>query len=233
MSPPGSPALADFVAQSPIDRRLILAWTRQAADLAPPGTRVLDAGAGDAPYAPLFAHCDYVSSDWEQSVHPGSAHATIVASLTDLPVPDAAFDLVVCTQVLEHIADPAAVLAELARVLAPDGELWLTVPFVGELHEEPHDYYRYTRHALAALVHEAGFTHVTVRPLGGYFSALAFLGRNGAAATGVELGALTPARLFTGIVRVMTAWLPWLDRFDRRRALPLGYGVRASFSSRA
>ncbi len=153
-------ALDDFIAQAPIERSLILAVVREAAAAAPAGARVLDAGAGDAPYRELFAHTDYKTTDWTESPHPGARSADIIASLDALPVEDASFDVVLCTQVLEHVAEPALVLAELRRVLRDGGELWLTVPFVGELHEEPHDHYRYTSYGLQGLCERAGFGEV-------------------------------------------------------------------------
>ena len=151
---------------------------REAAAAAPAGARVLDAGAGDAPYRELFAHTDYKTTDWTESPHPGARSADIIASLDALPVEDASFDVVLCTQVLEHVAEPARVLAELRRVLRDGGELWLTVPFVGELHEEPHDHYRYTSYGLQGLCERAGFGEVRTWPLGGYFTAMAQLARN-------------------------------------------------------
>ena len=224
----GSPQLRAFVAEAPLERGLILAVVRAAAAAAPPGARVLDAGAGEAPYRELFAHTDYMTTDWSESVHPGARSADIIASLDALPVPDASFDLVVCTQVLEHVPEPAAVLAELRRVLRDGGELWLTVPFVGELHEEPHDHFRYTSHGLRGLCERAGFGEVRTWPLGGYFTALAQLARNCGPAIGVgtgrgELGRRLLAAAFRGAARA----LPRLDRLDRRHALPIGFACRA------
>src|SRR5262249_29482934 len=127
----------------PLVRRPILSTVSSFAAALPRGTRVLDAGAGDAPYAELFAHCEYITADWPQSVHEGGRQADILGSLEALPVPDAGFGAVVCTEVLEHIAEPEAVLVELLRVLEPGGRLCLTVPFAWPLHEEPFDFYRY------------------------------------------------------------------------------------------
>lgn len=223
-----SDRLRAFVAQAPLERELILAVVREAAAAAPAGARILDAGAGDAPYRELFAHADYKTTDWTESVHEGARRADIVASLDALPVPDASFDVVLCTQVLEHVPEPAAVLAELRRVLRPGGALWLTVPFVGELHEEPHDHFRYTSHGLRGLCERAGFGEVRTWPLGGYFTAMAQLARNGGLAIGAgtgrdELGLRVVAAALRAVARV----LPAADRLDRRRALPLGFACHA------
>jgi SAM-dependent methyltransferase len=217
-----------FVAQAPVERRRILAFVARAAAQTPAGARVLDAGAGDAPYRELFRGCEYRTADWAQSPHAGGRSADVVAPLDALPLGDDSFDAVLCTQVLEHVARPDAVLAELRRVLVPGGRLWVTVPFVGELHEEPHDYWRYTSHGLGRLVEEAGFADVAVEPLGGYFTALATLAWNGGASLGVGADARDlPRRVLAAALRGAARGLPRLDRLDRRRALPVGWACSA------
>ena len=224
----GAPALERFVAESPAERRQIVAFVRRAAGATAAGTRLLDAGAGDGPYRSLFSHCEYVTSDWSNSPHPGAREADIVSPLDRLPVEDGAFGAVLCTQVLEHVEHPALVLAELFRVLRPGGALWLTAPMVGELHEEPYDFFRYTRHGLRSLAEGAGFEGVEVEPLGGYFTALAVLATNCGLSIGVradraDLGRRILAAAFRGAGRA----LPLLDRIDERRALPVGWACRA------
>jgi SAM-dependent methyltransferase len=157
----------------PLVRRPILDAVASFAAELPAGTRVLDAGAGDAPYAELFGHCDYVTADWPQSVHEGGRRADILASLEALPVPDESFGAVVCTEVLEHISEPEMVLAELWRVLEPGGRLCLTTPFAWPLHEEPFDFYRYTPYALAHLLGKAGFADVSIDANAGFLVTLA------------------------------------------------------------
>ncbi|NIP26963.1 MAG: class I SAM-dependent methyltransferase, partial [Phycisphaerae bacterium] len=48
--------------------------------------------------------------------------------LSSIPIQDNQYDMVICTQVLEHVPEPKAVLAELHRVLKLRGELWLSAP---------------------------------------------------------------------------------------------------------
>lgn len=80
------------------------------------------------------------------------------SSVTDMhEVPSDEYEFVLCTEVLEHIDQPQRALAEMYRVLQPGGQLVLTVPFLSRLHEEPHDYYRYTTYGLQTLLAEAGF----------------------------------------------------------------------------
>jgi SAM-dependent methyltransferase len=73
----------------------------------------------------------------------------------------APFDVVVISEVLEHVPDPPAVVANLLTLLRPGGRLVATVPFIFPIHDEPHDYYRYTRHGLEHLLRE--FRDVTIR----------------------------------------------------------------------
>jgi SAM-dependent methyltransferase len=194
----------------------------------PPGSRVLDAGAGDAPYRALFAHCDYRTQDWPGSVHAGAGVADVVADLHELPVDLGPFACVICTEVLEHVSDPDRVLAQLHRVLDPGGLLLVTVPFVGALHEEPHDYRRYTNHGLRRQLEGAGFADIAVEPLGGYYSMLAHVLRFSGLATQplgarAGLGSRLSALALLGASKVVGAAAVRLDRLDTRRALPVGW----------
>ena len=222
-----SPRLRAFVREA-LDRPGIANFVASAARAMPAGSAVVDAGAGDAPYAELFSHCRYVTVDWDRSVHAGAAESDVLASLDSLPFEADAFDGALCTQVLPNVAEPLVVLRELCRVLKPGGVLWLTTSFVWHVHEEPHDYYRFTPFGLRYLCAEAGLVEVEVRPLGGYFTTMAQLLRNCRALT-VRQGEPSRAGLLT---RVGTLWrlrplLEWLDRYDRRRVLPLGYACTA------
>lgn len=223
---PVSEALLDFTHQMPWERRPILEFMVEKARTVPHHARVLDVGAGDAPYAELFAHTDYVTLDWESSPHEGARAAAVSASADAIPLPDASFDVVVLTQVLEHVRRPAAVLAEIARVLCPGGTLLATVPFVWELHEEPHDYWRFTSYALAALLEEAGLDAIAVEPRSDSFSALAQLMTN---ISWTLLGDTADERAVQAseVLRELAGEVARLAPLDNRRALPLGYTIEA------
>ena len=81
----------------PYERTSILAFMREVADSLPVGTRVLDVGAGDAPYRELFGHCEYRTSDWWPSVHERSAEVDISAPADALPLEDASIDAALLT----------------------------------------------------------------------------------------------------------------------------------------
>jgi len=130
---------------------------------------ILDAGAGKGQYAELFSTHRYHVVD----LNPNQG-LSYVANLQALPARDVSYDLIVCTQLLEHVPEPLAVLRELYRALKPSGSLWLTAPFVFAEHMQPHDYYRYTRYGLTYLLCQAGFEIRAIQHLEGYLATLAY-----------------------------------------------------------
>lgn len=147
-------------------------FAEQAARTVPPGSLVLDAGAGHAPYQALFAHTDYETADFGQVDDLNYAPITYVCDLADIPVEDNRYDLVFCSQVLEHLPEPGEVLKELYRVLKPGKELWLTTPLFYEEHQVPFDFYRYTRYGLTYQLEKAGFQVKNIEWLEGYYGTL-------------------------------------------------------------
>ena len=142
---------------------------RTASRAIPPGSFVLDAGAGDAPYRELFNHCRYVTVDFSSTKYHdfSKGHIDIISDLKSIPLDTCSVDAILCTEVLEHVPDPQDVIEEFHRILKIDGELYLTVPFIWPLHEEPFDYYRYTSHSLRRMLENAGFTIQLLEPRGG------------------------------------------------------------------
>lgn len=94
----------------------------------------------------------------------------VVASIEAMPFPDAHFDSVLCTQVLEHVPHPHIAMKEISRVLKPGGYCLLTVPQWNELHEVPHDYFRYTNYGLQTLFSDNGFDVEVMDQRGKYHS---------------------------------------------------------------
>lgn len=135
--------------------------------------RLLDVGCGQMPYRGLFPHIQrYVGIEHPNHHHPDD-RPTMWAEGMHLPFPDAAFDSVLATQVLEHVPEPALLLAELCRVLRPGGVLLLSAPHIWELHEQPYDFYRYTCYGLSYLLRQAGFVDEQIVPQGGFFVMIA------------------------------------------------------------
>jgi len=225
-----SEPLREFVAEFPYERESILAFVMRAAGELPAGARVLDVGAGDAPFRELFDHTRYTTLDWARSPHEGAHAVDIVASADKIPVRDEAFDAALLTQVLEHVPDPSAVLREIHRVVVPGGRLYLTAPLVWELHELPHDYYRYTSEGLRTLMTAAGFGDVKAEARNDSFTTLAQLMSNvrwhiGSAPDGLDGRRQDAGRLLGDLAEQIAKLAP----LDTERSFPLGYsavGVR-------
>lgn len=228
LEPGASESLRAFVEEFPYERRSILAFVVEVAESLPAGTTILDIGAGDAPYRELFGHCEYLTSDWEQSVHEHAREADFVASADALPLDDGAVDAALLTQVLEHVPNPSAVLREAARVVRPGGGVFLTVPFVWELHELPHDFWRFTPASLERLLTDAGLVEIQIEPRNDCFSTVAQLllnvrGVMGRSDDGQDPQREEAAELLEELARRLAALAP----LDVARILPLGWAVKA------
>jgi SAM-dependent methyltransferase len=132
--------------------------------------RILDLGCGEKPYYPWFAaHAgEYLGVD----AFPGP-YVDRVAPADRLDfLEDGSVDAILCTQVLEHVPDPLALLREARRVLRPDGVLFLTTHGVFVYHGHPTDFWRWTHQGLEVLVRQAGFSRVALSPTEGIASAV-------------------------------------------------------------
>ncbi|HXU05346.1 MAG TPA: class I SAM-dependent methyltransferase [Polyangia bacterium] len=126
--------------------------------------RLLDVGCGDKPYEDWFR--PFVSAyigiehgaTFAATAAGGGGHGRpdVVYGAGTLPFKDGCFDTVLSVQVLEHTPRPGALMAEMSRVLARDGILILTAPFQFRLHEQPHDYFRYSPHGLRQMCADVG-----------------------------------------------------------------------------
>jgi SAM-dependent methyltransferase len=135
------------------------------------GGTVLDLGAGTGPYRDLYVRFfeRAVSADVATSPHDIQG-VDVLASAESLPFEDRSFDAVICTEVLEHCRDPAKAMREIGRVLRPGGRAFITTPFLHQLHEMPHDYFRYTPSALTGLAADAALEVTALVPRGDYLA---------------------------------------------------------------
>ena len=135
-----------------------------------PSDIVLDAGAGSRPYKKYFSHAKYQSTDFEDMPgESGKSKHDFVCNLENIPKQENSYDVVINTQVLEHVEHPQKVMNELYRILKPDGKLFLTAPQSWGVHGEPNHFFNYTKYGLQSLFKNAGFKIVYIKPRGGMF----------------------------------------------------------------
>lgn len=115
--------------------------------------KLFDYGSGGAPYRSLFANInEYVRAD----ITPGPNVDRLLPANGLTNEPDARYDAVLSTQVLEHVPDPAAYLRECVRILKPGGRLLVTTHGMFEEHGCPYDFHRWTARGLELAVAAAG-----------------------------------------------------------------------------
>lgn len=151
-------------------------WVFEQAECLPAGCRVLDVGAGSCPYRNYFSHCKYKTHDFTQlsneKVIGGSGYGQIdyVSDILSIPVADASFDAILCTEVLEHVPEPILALNEFARILRPGGKLLLTAPLGSGIHQDPYHYYGgYTPYWYRKFLTVNDFDNIEIEPNGGFF----------------------------------------------------------------
>jgi SAM-dependent methyltransferase len=224
--------LRAFIEAAPLERRSIYRFVAEQADLLRAGSRVLDIGAGEAPYRELFDEHTYVTLDRADTPHSGAVDMFGYAD--SIPTDDGSFDAVLCTQVLEHVPKPLEALREFRRILRAGGILIATVPFTWEEHETPFDYYRYTRYGIEYLAASAGFSDVEVNPRTDCFTTLAQLLRNASWAMGSAPDGMDPLRQAARMaLEEIADAIVTLAPLDVAMVLPLGFALRATATDRA
>jgi SAM-dependent methyltransferase len=225
-------------------------WVARQAAAVPPGSRVLDVGAGSCPYRRHFKRCNYETQDFvalspeQLRDKQGYGQIDYICDATDIPVEGGAFDVVLCTEVLEHVPDPVGVVRELGRVLRPGGTLLLTAPLGSGLHQVPfHFYGGYTPYWYCKTLQEAGFDQIRIEANGGFFK---HYGQET-----IRLAKLTAPNRVAAPFLFKILWtpfwlaaLPWMivvcpllahyfDRFDEKQEFTIGYHVSATKLVRA
>lgn len=131
---------------------------------------LLDCGCGDVPYYEAYSKlvASVTCIDWEHSLHE-NPYVDQYVDLNDiLPFEGETFDTILVTDVLEHIAEPSLFMREISRITRPGGRVLIMVPFFYWIHEQPHDYYRYSEFALRRFCAQNSLTVVHLNSYGGY-----------------------------------------------------------------
>ena len=128
--------------------------------------RLLDIGCGNKPYEKMFEGkiTDYVGCDVQKA---SDRRVDVICPATSIPLQDASFDTIFCTQVIEHVADHRALLREALRLLKTGGVFILSGPMYWHLHEEPYDFFRFTKYGFRYILEETGFIVDSVESNGG------------------------------------------------------------------
>jgi SAM-dependent methyltransferase len=128
---------------------------------------VLDVGCGIKPYKIFFQNrsSNYVGVDLNKN-----SNADVVSSSERLPFKDNSFSVCVCTQVMEHVENPGALVDEILRVLKPDGFLFLSTHGTWPIHDAPNDFWRWTEFGLKKML--SSFRIRELKTCGGSISSL-------------------------------------------------------------
>jgi SAM-dependent methyltransferase len=124
----------------------------------------LDLGSGESPYRHVVARRGFELRTLDVTAE---TNPDYVGTAEESGLDSEAFDLVICTQVIEHVDDPWAAIREITRILKPGGNLIVTVPHVWFFHPHPHDHWRFTQEGIVRLLESCGLTPEELHAQGG------------------------------------------------------------------
>ncbi|HEY8929510.1 MAG TPA: class I SAM-dependent methyltransferase [Mucilaginibacter sp.] len=130
--------------------------------------KLLDIGCGNKPYQDVLNNIsEYTGCDIVQS---SDRKVDIICAANHIPLAEEKFDTVISTQTIEHVEDHQGLINEAYRLLKTDGYFILSGPLYWPLHEEPYDFFRFTKHGLTYLLKNAGFRVIEIHSNGGKWS---------------------------------------------------------------
>lgn len=131
---------------------------------------LIDIGCGTKQYKDLLAPyvSEHIGIDHPSTLHDKS-NIDRFGTAYEIPASNESFDSAICTAVLEHLEEPELALRECYRVLKQGGVAIYSAPFIWHLHEEPRDFYRFSKHGLKYLFEKAGFEIIEIKALSGFW----------------------------------------------------------------
>ncbi len=160
-------------------------WLEKTLAKIPPGSRILDAGAGELQFKKLCSHLKYVAQDFGKYNGKGDSSGLqmgawdqtrldIICDICNIPEPDKSFDAIMCIEVFEHLPNPVAAIKEFSRLLRVGGHLILTAPFCSLTHQSPfHFCTGFNRYFYEKHLPEHGFQIIELERNGNFFEYLA------------------------------------------------------------
>lgn len=203
-------------------------WLKDILLKLPPGSKILDAGAGECRNKELCNHLDYISQDFCQYEGKGDGAGLqrkswntscidIISDITAIPVQDSTFDAILCTEVFEHIPEPIEALKEFSRLLKSGGRLILTAPFCSLTHMAPYHFYSgFNSYFYQHHFPKYGFEIIEMEANGNWFSYLAQEIRRIPTFSGKYAKKFKVNRIWRLIIRLI---LYFIERIEAKEAL--------------
>jgi len=171
---------------------------------------IYDFGCGMKPYEVFCQNKKYIGVDIDAK----NREADILADVSDVPVDDNVADVVVSFFLLEHVPNPQAVINEKYRILKDNGQVFMLIPLYWEEHEQPYDFFRFTRFGIEMMLKKAGFKDIEIKEV-----------NTGASMTGMLLVKLLNRRVIKILIPLINIIFLKLELFVQKRAQVAGYNL--------